>query len=140
MPDAVEVFQVTCPAGTAKASAIEVDISFDPAEVEVIEIHWPAGHASKTGIALALAHQVVIPNTRGNYILGNDQTRLYNTQKYPHTGHWSAFVYNTDVYDHYWQVSFHTALIEPPIPDIFGPPPSIPNEAINMAGVRMAGV
>lgn len=114
MADAVETFQVTCPANRAKANPLEVSVAFQPAEVETVTIRWPAGHASKTGIGIAVAHQIVIPNTAGGYIVGDNMERHYPLVRMPHTGAWSVFLYNTDVNAHYWQIEFHTSLIRLP--------------------------
>jgi hypothetical protein len=106
MADRVEWFDVTVTAGTAKASAVESDVSFDQGEVVAIEITIPDGHAGLTGIALLQAHSQIIPNTSGSFIIGNDRTISWDLHNYLNNGNWSVRCYNTDVYDHMFHVAF----------------------------------
>lgn len=108
MAQRVEIRQVTSPAGTAQASAAETDLSFDPGIVQAIEILIPAGHAGETGIAIAQAHQVIIPYDGADWIIGDDNLLTWPVSDYLQTGSWSAFTYNADQFnDHTWYVRFH---------------------------------
>jgi hypothetical protein len=106
VPDRHALFQVTCPANTPKATPVEVITTWPPGELLSIEVHIPAGHGGKTGIQIAAAHQPLIPDTPGAWIVGNNLTRHYATRKFPNTGAWSAWLYNTDLSAHYWQITF----------------------------------
>lgn len=114
MADQIEPFTVTCAANTAISAAVEQMVTFDPAEVERIEVDIPRGHAGLTGIRLAIAHQVVIPYQSSGWLIGNANHYSFETSKYPHSGQWSAFMYNTDNRSHQWLLVFHLHGIEYP--------------------------
>lgn len=100
-----EVLTVTCPAGTAKAAAIETPFNFAAGRVERVEIAIPPGHAFTTGIAIAASHTAVIPWTPGQFLIGDDDRLSYAVIDPLQNGAWSVFTYNTDpVNDHQWQV------------------------------------
>lgn len=101
-----ELFQVTAPANTPKTAPVEVLTNFAPGELLNVRLKIPRGHASLTGIQIALAHQQVIPNTAGAWILGDSDQHDFTLTEQPESGAWSVFVYNTDRRAHYWQVSF----------------------------------
>lgn len=96
MAQRVEISSVTCPANTTQANALEVNISFNPGIVREVEIVIPAGHAGVTGLALAQAHQIIIPSSGNIWIIGDDDVLRWPLDGYMNTGSWSAFVYNTD--------------------------------------------
>lgn len=106
MADRVEWFDVTVAAGTAKASAVETATTFNPGVVTRIEITIPDGHAGLTGISLMQAHEQVIPNTSGKFIVGNDRTLSWDTTNYLDNGDWSVSCYNTDVFAHTFHIAF----------------------------------
>ena len=105
----LERFDVTAPAGTVATAAIEVPTSWLPGELVGVLLDIPDGHNGLTGIQLALAHQPVIPRTAGAWIIGNDEHLELDTIGYLNTGAWSAFVYNTDIFDHAFHVTFLVA-------------------------------
>lgn len=108
MAQRVEIRQVTSAAGTAQSAAVETNLSFDPGIVRAIEILIPAGHAGETGIAIAQAHQIIIPYDGTDWIIGDDNLLTWPVDDYLQTGSWSAFTYNTDAFnDHTWYVRFH---------------------------------
>lgn len=133
MADRVEHFTVTAAAGTTKAAPAEVAINFPPGEVERFDVIIPDGHAGLTGIALALAHQPIIPRTPGTFFVGNDDEITLPMENLPNAGSWSARVYNTDVFDHSWylrvlvrEIGHAPLIVEPQVPGEIGPPPSGP--------------
>lgn len=107
MADRVELFAVSCPAGTAQANAIETDLSFAPGIVVGVEIIIPSGHAGYTGLAIAQAHSIVIPASGSVWIIGDDDEIKWPLDGYLNSGSWSAFTYNTDVTNgHSWYLRF----------------------------------
>jgi hypothetical protein len=114
MPDRVEIFTISCPPATAPGSPVEILTAFDPGAAVKVTIVIPDGHAGITGIALAVAHQPVIPKNRREkagepykFIEGNDETYPLELDGYPQTGAWSAFLFNEDaVNEHSWQLRF----------------------------------
>lgn len=97
---------MTCVAATTEADAIETDLSFQAGTVRQVDILIPDGHAGQTGIAIAQAHQVIIPATGPNWIIGNDDRIKWDIADYLDTGEWSAFVYNNGDYPHSWYLRF----------------------------------
>lgn len=100
------VFVVTCPSGTLATAPVEIPLAFASAVVEKISIVIPDGHAGLTGIALAVAHQPVVPFDTGTFFAGNDEVIPLLLDDYPDSGAWSAFLYNDDTQSHSWQVRF----------------------------------
>lgn len=112
MPERVEIFTITCPANTAQANAIEQPLAMTPGEVETVEIVIPRGHVGITGLAIAYAHTIVIPNAGAAFIIGDSEKMVWPLANYGNTGAWSAFVYNGDNRAHLWQLRFHVWEIE----------------------------
>jgi hypothetical protein len=106
MAERIEWFDITVSAGTAKAAAVEQAVSFQPAEVERIELTIPDGHAGLTGIAFLIGHQQLIPFKTGLYVVGNGVERSWDMRGYPNNGAWSVLTYNTDIYDHMFHIAF----------------------------------
>lgn len=106
MADRIEQFEVVVPAGTPRSAPLEIATGFNPGELEEIEIVIPDGHSGLTGIALALAHQVLIPETAGQFVTSNDEVIHWPVHNFPNSGAWSAFVFNSDVFDHAFFVRY----------------------------------
>lgn len=96
----LEAFTVVAPAATLKSAPLEVDTSFGIGTVTRIELDVPDGHAGLTGIYLAVAHGRVLPRTRNGFFTANDAHLGWDVFDVPDSGAWSAFVYNTDLFDH----------------------------------------
>lgn len=104
--DRVEAFKVTVAAGVAQAAPTSTDISFNPGEIVGIEIQVPDGHAGLTGLQIGSAHQPLIPNTAGAFIIANNETIEWTMQGLPDTGNWQAFCFNTDRFPHSFYIRF----------------------------------
>lgn len=102
----IEVFDVTVAAGVTATAPTETATAFASGIVTRVEITIPNGHAGLTGIRLAVAHGVVIPNNTGAWIVGNATELGYDLVGQLDSGAWSAFTYNTDVYAHTFHVRF----------------------------------
>lgn len=106
MAQRIESRVATCRAGVPQSGALEVDLSFEPGNVKRIDLLIPDGHAGATGIGVAQAHQVIIPATGDQWVVGNDQRTMWNVDDFLNTGDWSAFVYNNGDYPHSWYILF----------------------------------
>lgn len=106
MAQRVLAAQVTVTAGTAVSAPHAVDVSFSAGTVTSIEIIIPDGHAGFTGIALQQAHQQIIPEKSGTWIIGNNDNPIFPVSDYLNNGSWQALMYNTDVYDHSFYLRF----------------------------------
>lgn len=132
MAQRVESRVVTCPAGTTEADATEADLSFQAGVVRQVEILIPDGHAGQTGIAIAQAHQVIIPATGTDWIIGNDDRIKWDIADFLDTGEWSAFVYNNGAYPHSWYLKF--LVDELPAVAVTPTPAQVPVGDIMLAG------
>lgn len=107
MADRVEIFSVTCAANVAQSAAIETNLSFPPGYAREVEIVIPAGHAGVTGIAIAQAHQIIIPSSGNTWIISDDEIIRWPLSNYSDSGSWSAFTYNNDATNpHSWYLRF----------------------------------
>lgn len=105
--DRVELRQATCPANTLQSAAREVDVSFPRGKVIGIGLVIPWGHAYLTGLAIAQAHQIVIPRTGSSWFVSDDERFTFDYADQIFSGQWSVFLYNTDVVnDHTWYLRF----------------------------------
>lgn len=138
MPDRVNVADVTCPGNTPVGAPVEAFLTqFPPGIPRKVTIVIPDGHAGLTGIALGYGHQPVIPDNRGAFISGNDETIPFDLTNYPAGPKWSAFMVNSDQTPHSWEIRFEFDEIRDlPAPSLITP---IAPEAILAAGVRDMG-
>lgn len=116
MAQRVEIFQVTAAAGTQQAAAAETILEMTPGIVRQLEIVIPPGHAGLTGIAIAQAHQIILPRKGNVWIIGDDDKITWPLENFLDADTWSAFAYNTDaVFPHSWYLRFLLDEIEAPI-------------------------
>lgn len=108
----VKPFVVTTPAGTTAAAPLQTQLVFDPAVVVGIEILIPPGHNGLTGIAIAQAHQPVLPDDAGDFIIGDGEKIEWPLEGFLNTGNWQAFTYNTARLPHTFYVRFLLQLIQ----------------------------
>lgn len=106
MADRVEVFDVTVPAGTAKASPQTTALSFLDGEVTEVEVVIPPGPHGLVGFQLAYGGGQLIPRTAGAFIVADDEVIRWPVESYPTGGRWSLIAYNTGVYAHTLEVRF----------------------------------
>lgn len=112
--DRVELRQASCPANTLQAGALEHDVSFTPGKVVGIGLVIPWGHAFLTGLAIAQAHQVVIPRTGSSWFTSDDEKFAFDYHDQIWSGQWSVFVYNTDIVNaHTWYLRFYIQELTP---------------------------
>lgn len=113
----VQVFTVTCPAGTPLVAPVVQETTFPIGEVVHLEVDVPTGHAGVTGLQLRIAGGQAIPLTQGSWLIGDGQTFAYDLTGYLDSGYWAAYMYNTGIYDHSWQIrySISNAVDEEPI-------------------------
>lgn len=93
----MELRQATCPPGTAQGAAIETDVSFTRGKVLAIGLVIPWGHAFLTGLAIAQAHQIVIPRSGSSWFVSDDEKMSFDYNDQIYSGQWSVFTYNADV-------------------------------------------
>lgn len=112
--DRVELRQATCQPQTAQSAAVEVDVSFAPGKVVGIGLVIPWGHAYLTGLAIAQAHQVVIPYSGSSWFTSDDEKLTFDYNDRIYSGQWSVFLFNTDLVNpHSWYLRFYVQELTP---------------------------
>ena len=116
MAQRIQTYAVTCQPGTTQANAVEQALPMLPGIVRAVRIIIPPGHAGLTGIALAQAHQVIIPATGNVWISGDDRDPRFELENYLDADTWSAWVYNTDAeFSHTWYLEMEVDEIVLPV-------------------------
>jgi hypothetical protein len=99
-------FDVTIPAGTAKAAPVSIPTQFEPNVVERIDWTFPDGCAGMVGIAIGARAVPVIPPTEGQFFIRSGSSGGYDTEGMHTTGDWSVIGYNTGQFPHTIHVNF----------------------------------
>lgn len=107
MPDRIEVFDVTIPAGTAIATPQETALSFQRGRVDRLEIHVPPGPSGLVGFRIGHSGQSIVPRSGDAWVIADGQTLDWDLSNYPTGSAWFFAAYNTDEYIHTIQVRFH---------------------------------
>lgn len=146
MASRVELFTVTTPAGTAITAPLTTATTFDPGEVEALEILVPPGNAGLSGFQVRHSNAGVFPREDSKWIIASGEVIKWLVQDAPTAGRWQFRTYNTDANDHSLYVRFLVrendatpALPMPPLdiqqPDQEAPsiedapePPDVPEE------------
>jgi len=107
-------FDVTIPAGTAKASPLVTLCQFEQGEVERIEWVFPPGCQGQVGIQIGARAVPIYPRPSTAFIIRSGGTGGHAVTEAPNTGDWSVIGYNTGAFNHTLQVTFFTHRIESP--------------------------
>lgn len=116
MAERIELFQVTCPAGTALVTPQTTALAFDDGIVERIEVTVPTGPRGFMGFRLRHSQQVVIPYSGANWVVVNGANLDWKTEGYPTGSKWTVQMYNTDIFDHTIYIRLHVNEIPSPQP------------------------
>lgn len=127
-------FAPSIPAGTAQANPVEVATAVGPGDVTKIKVVTPGSVG--TAIAIAIAHEIVIPFTGSQWIASTDDSQNFDFEPegYPTSGAWSVFGYNTTASVLVWSIYYDVRDIQPPRNYFF--PALIPDKAIYAAAAR----
>ena len=106
MPDRLEWFDVTIPAGTLKAAPITVPLLFLQGEVVEIDVKVLDGPCGTVGFFIAAGGSQYVPRTAGSFIIPNDDYFTWPMQNAINSGSWALTGYNLDSWDHLVQVAF----------------------------------
>lgn len=112
--DREQAYECTIPANTPRGAPVELDISFAPGVVLVIEVVFPVGPSGLVGIALAQAHQPVLPRNKGAWWIGDGEAVKRDVTGYNDSGDWQLVGFNEDIIEHTVLVRFAVAEIALP--------------------------
>lgn len=104
MAQRIEIKTITVPAGTAIASPQVTALTFSEGEIVQVELRIPPGPAGTVGIQLAHSGQPVIPHNASEFLITDDESVIWPLEGYPTAPAYTVRAYNTDVYDHTFQV------------------------------------
>lgn len=93
-------FDVTTPAGTAKATPLVQNLVMPSRVVRRITIKVPPGPNGQLGFAVGMVNTPVIPANAGAFIVTSDETIEWDVINLPDSGAWQIISYNTGQYPH----------------------------------------
>lgn len=102
--DRLHTFEVTVPAGTAKAAPTTTAMSFPIGTVTSIEVKVPPGPSGLAGFQIVHSGETVYPYDTGTFIVADDETITWEPRRAPPGNKWSLRGYNTDIYPHTFYV------------------------------------
>jgi hypothetical protein len=102
----VHSFDVTIPAGTAKAAPQLTSLTMPPRVVTEVEIIVPPGPRGKVGFALAAGGVAIIPYEPGTFFVTDNEIIRWPLEEQITSGAWQLLAYNTGTFDHTLEVRF----------------------------------
>lgn len=118
------VFDVTVPAGTAKAAPQVTDLAMPVRRVDQVTVRIPPGPGGEVGFQLAAADMQMIPVNTGAWVVADAEVIPWRFVNLIESGAWQMIAYNTGNYDHTLQVRFEVSLPYGPAPS---PVPAVPD-------------
>lgn len=111
MAEDVQHFQVTCPAGTPKATPVLTKLGIPPRTVSRIDWRVPNGPMGTTGFLLSMGGVAVLPfPNQLTFVVANGETGVWELDDYPDSGAWECQMYNTGANAHSVYLTFHMDL------------------------------
>lgn len=104
MAQRIEIKTITVPAGTAIAAPQTTTLTFREGHVIQVELRIPPGPSGLMGVQFAHSGQPVIPHDAAEWLITDDEAVIWPLEGYPTPSKWTVRAYNTDVYDHTFQV------------------------------------
>lgn len=104
MAQRIEIQSITVPAGTAIANPLVTNLNWRVGHVVELELFIPPGPSGLLGIQIAHSNTVIIPHDPSQYLITDDEHIRWPLEEYPTAPAWSVRAYNTDVWDHTFQV------------------------------------
>lgn len=99
-------FDVTIPAGIAKAAPLVTLTPFEQNTVYRIEWLFPPGCQGNVGIQIGARSVAIIPQPNTSFIVRSGSASGYDIEDHHNTGDWSVIGYNTGAHPHTIQVTF----------------------------------
>jgi hypothetical protein len=102
----VHSFEVTIPAGTAKASPQVTDLAMPPRVVVEVEVVVPPGPRGKVGFQLGAAGVQMLPYQPGTFFVADHESIRWPLEGQISSGAWQLIAYNTGFFAHTLEVRF----------------------------------
>ena len=110
----LRVFDVTTPAGTAKATPQVTSLAFPSRIVERIQIAVPPGPNGQLGFRLTTGGMQVLPINPGAFIISSGEVVDLTLTAQIESGAWQLTSYNTGQYNHTVQIRFYLNVVTDP--------------------------
>lgn len=107
-------FDVTTPAGIAKATPQITNLTMPSRIVRRITIKVPPGPNGQLGFAVGMVNTAVIPAALGTFIVTSDETIIWDVAELPDSGAWQIISYNTGQYPHTIYTRWEVDLVQDP--------------------------
>lgn len=137
-------FDVTIPAGTAKAAPATTALQLPVRSVNHIEVLVPAGVNGVVGFRLASSGQQIVPVNSGSWVIASGEVLAWTFAQLIESGAWQLVGYNTGRYAHTLHVRFYCGVPYAPttaaaqVPNLTGSTSYTPAGAAQLAAVEDA--
>lgn len=101
-------YPVTCPNTTPVSAPTSTSLAVSgTSSLESVRIVVPNGHAGLTGIRLDYSGETILPFSHpSTWLIGNSNDWLFDMGGFSITSKLTVVTYNTDVFDHSWEMHF----------------------------------
>lgn len=106
-----QTFDITVPAGTAKATPQTTSIELGVRNVVKVLVVVPPGPRGEVGFYLGTSNVQVIPKNVGAWIVTDDHKLDLDIEDMWESGSWQLVAYNTGHYDHTLHVTFESNFV-----------------------------
>ncbi len=114
MPDLVQSFVPSIPAGTAIASPVTVPMNIPSRIVNKIRVRIPPGPSGQMGFQIGSSGQQIIPENTGAFLVADDEIFEWDVTDFPQGGSYQLIGYNLGIYAHSVYVTFVLAPLDQP--------------------------
>lgn len=133
MAERVEIRTITVPAGTLASAPYFQTLVWREGYPERVEIRIPPGPSGLMGVAILHSGERVLPKTDNEWLITDNEPVIWPLEGFPYNANYAVIAYNTDIYDHQFQVRFllnevrYTGPQQPEMPEFI--PPNVSPES-----------
>lgn len=126
MAQRVEIATVTVPAGTPSTAPLTTSLPWRQGYPERVEIRIPPGPSGLVGVRFLHSGTQIIPRSTDEWLITDNEPVIWPLEGYPYNANWQIQAYNTDIYEHQFQVRMLLVEIGPAPAASFVPLPIAP--------------
>lgn len=104
MAERVNIKTVTVPAGTPASNPLFQALDFRQGHAEQVEIRIPPGPSGLVGVALLRSGRRELPRDTDEWLITDAEPVIWPLQGYGTSESWAVIAYNTDIYEHTFQI------------------------------------